>query len=208
MGARLQTTHPLGAYLEASETLDFDGAPINEFVGAHLSPIPGTLERARRAYEFVRDEVSHSFDIQSSRVTKNATAVLEYREGICYAKSHLLAALLRAVGIPSGLTYQRLKLGDTPGGDATFSVHALNTIYIEDLTTWIRVDARGNKPGINAQFSTGEERLAFSVAKDGEVDYFINLPQPHPAILECLDRATDAIEMCLHHLPADLSRSG
>jgi transglutaminase-like putative cysteine protease len=205
MGARLQTTHALGSYLEASETLDFDAAPLRSFVGRYLSPVSGNLERARRAYEFVRDDVSHSFDIQSSRVTKNATAVLEYREGICYAKSHLLAALLRAVGIPSGITYQRLRLDDTLLGETpAFSVHALNTIYIEDLARWIRVDARGNKPGVNAQFSIGEERLAFSVAKEGEVDYRINLPQPHPRILECLDRATDAIDMCLHHLPADL----
>jgi transglutaminase-like putative cysteine protease len=206
MGGCLRTVAVLGAYLEPSEVLDFEAAPIRDFVNANLLPVSGTLERARRAFEFVRDEVSHSWDIQSRRVTKNATTVLEYREGICYAKSHLLASLLRAVRIPSGMTYQRLRLDHTPHGEApAFCVHALNTVYIDDLARWIRVDARGNKPGINAQFSTGDERLAFSVAREGEIDYLMNLPQPHPMILECLDRATDAIEMSLHQLPANLS---
>ncbi|MBI2949982.1 MAG: hypothetical protein HYY23_20300 [Verrucomicrobia bacterium] len=33
---------------------------------------------------------------------------MEHRAGFCYAKSHLLAALLRARGIPAALCYQRL----------------------------------------------------------------------------------------------------
>ncbi|WP_338430147.1 transglutaminase domain-containing protein [Synechococcus elongatus] len=34
--------------------------------------------------------------------------MLEYRTGYCYAKSHLLVALLRACSIPAGFCYQRL----------------------------------------------------------------------------------------------------
>ena len=40
-------------------------------------------------------------------------------------------------------------------------VDALNTVYIDSLQKWIRLDARGNKPGVNAKFSLAEEKLAF-----------------------------------------------
>lgn len=41
--------------------------------------------------------------------------------------------------------------------------YRLNTIYIFELNKWIRLDARGNKEGINAQFSIEEEQLAFPI---------------------------------------------
>jgi len=43
---------------------------------------------------------------QRDVVTCSASEVLREGTGICFAKSHLLAALLRAVGIPAGLCYQ------------------------------------------------------------------------------------------------------
>ena len=42
-------------------------------------------------------------------------------------------------------------------------VHALNTVYVDDEAGWLRVDARGNKEGVDAQFSLDGERLAFAV---------------------------------------------
>ena len=48
------------------------------------------LEKAKVAFEFVRDEISHSWDIQSTRITRKASEVLMFKEGICYAKSNLL----------------------------------------------------------------------------------------------------------------------
>lgn len=46
--------------------------------------------------------IKHSWDVQDKRVTKTAAEVLEQGVGICWAKSNLLAALLRANGIPAG----------------------------------------------------------------------------------------------------------
>jgi transglutaminase-like putative cysteine protease len=69
--------------------------------------VPET-ERVRQAFEFVRDRIQHSWDLQSPRVTCRASEVLRSGEGLCYAKAHLLAALLRIQGIPTGLCYQRL----------------------------------------------------------------------------------------------------
>src|SRR5690606_19729690 len=61
------------------------------------------IEAARRAFELVRDEIAHSWDIRSHRVTRTASEALRHREGLCYSKSMLLTALLRALEIPAGL---------------------------------------------------------------------------------------------------------
>jgi hypothetical protein len=50
-------------------------------------------------------------------------------------------------------------------------LHGLNGIYLATVGKWIRVDARGNTGGINAQFSVKKEQLAF--AMDSEADEFI-----------------------------------
>jgi len=65
---------------------------------------------ARCCFEWVRDEIKHSADYGLKAVTCSAADVLRERSGYCYAKSHLLAALLRANGLPAGLCYQRLSL--------------------------------------------------------------------------------------------------
>ncbi len=159
---------------------------------------------AENVFRFVRDEVSHSWDIQGTRVTRTASEVLAYREGICYAKSHLAAALLRATGIPSGICYQRLTLLDDDS--AGHAVHALNTVWLASLGRWIRFDARGNKPGVQAEFSLSEERLAFPIRPEyDEIDYLVNYPAAHPRIDRALSAHKDALEMYRYHLPADLA---
>ena len=77
--------------------------------------------------------------------------------GICMAKSHLLAALCRSVKIPAGFVYRFKRELEGP----EFGLHGLNGIYLDSLGRWIRVDPRGNKPGVNAQFNLDDEQLAF-----------------------------------------------
>jgi transglutaminase-like putative cysteine protease len=61
-------------------------------------------------------------------VTCKASDVLIHGTGYCYAKSHLLVALLRANGIPAGLCYQRLTIeNDGP----SYCLRGLNAVYLE-----------------------------------------------------------------------------
>ncbi|MEO1299659.1 MAG: transglutaminase-like domain-containing protein, partial [Cyanobacteria bacterium J06636_16] len=62
---------------------------------------------AQACFEWVRDEIHHSVDYQLNPVTCRASEVLQHKTGYCYAKSHLLAALLRANHIPTGFCCQR-----------------------------------------------------------------------------------------------------
>lgn len=161
------------------------------------------IEKAKVAFEFVRDEISHSWDIQSTRVTCNASDVLHFKEGICYAKSHLLASLLRSQGIPTGFCYQRLMLFDTP--EKGYCIHALNAIFFKSLNKWIRIDARRNKKGIDVQFSIEEEKLAFPINKElDEKDYPVIYTKPHPKTVALLEKHANALEMYNHYLPESL----
>ncbi len=112
-----------------------------------------------RCFEFVRDSIKHSWDYQLNPVTCKASDVLLYGTGYCYAKSHLLAALLRANHIPAGLCYQRLTIeNDVP----PYCLHGLNAVYLKQHG-WYRMDARGNKAGVNAEFVPPIEKLAFPI---------------------------------------------
>lgn len=162
------------------------------------------ITKAEKAYLFVRDKISHSWDIQSSRITVTASQVLKYREGICWAKSNLLAALLRFEGTPTGFCYQHLTIGDTP--ESGYCIHALNAAFLLPLHKWVRLDARGNKPGVNAQFSTTEEHLAFPVRSEyGEIDYPQIYPEPLKCTMETLENSTDCLQMYLHDMPTEIS---
>ena len=160
-------------------------------------------EKVKVAFEFVRDEISHSWDIQSSRVTCNASEVMTYKEGICYAKSNLLAALLRSQRIPTGFCYQRLMLFDSP--EQGYCIHALNAVYLKSFHKWVRLDARGNKKGVYAQFSIEDEKLAFSIREElGEMDYPMIYIKPHPKTIEALKVNCHAKKVYELHLPESI----
>jgi hypothetical protein len=77
--------------------------------------------------------------------------------------------------------------------------------FLKSLNKWVRLDARGNKKGIDAQFSINEEKLAFSTHKEfNEKDYLVIYVKPHPKTIAVLKEHNDALEMYKHHLPESL----
>jgi transglutaminase-like putative cysteine protease len=73
-------------------------------------------------------------------------------------------------------------------------VHGLVAVYLEG--SWHRQDPRGNKPGVDAQFSLLAEQLAFSVRPHlGERDYPQVLVSPHPEVVRVLRAATDILAL-------------
>ena len=192
-------------FLEKTEYVDYDDPAIKSLAERLEAESSDEISLIRNTYYFVRDEIKHSWDVQDRRVTVSASDTLREGVGICWAKANLLAALLRANGIPVGFSYQRLTLGDTP--DTGYCIHAMNTIYVSGLGKWIRLDARGNKEGVNAEFSTDEEILAFYIKSEGEIDYHDNHSYPDYGLMKVVEESTDAIDMYLHHLPDQLTYS-
>ncbi|RXZ00715.1 transglutaminase-like domain-containing protein [Fictibacillus sp. S7] len=193
----------LGHYLVETKEVDFSDQAIAALADRLFHPSQSELEKLKTGFKYVRDEIAHSWDIQSRRVTCSASEVLTHKEGICYAKSNLLAALLRREGIPAGFCYQRLMLFDTP--EKGYCIHALNGVYLTSMKKWIRLDARGNKEGVTAEFSVDKEKLAFPVQMEqGEKDYLVIYTAPHPKTIAVLKDNDDALEMYLNRLPEDL----
>lgn len=169
--------------------IQFDTPLIQEKIKAIESQAPSLKERAKIAFEFARDEIQHSFDTRSKVITISAADAMEKKEGICFAKSHVLATLLRGMGIPAGFCYQRVLRKGTVGSG--YALHGLNAVYLKD-SGWFRVDPRGNKPGVDSQFSTDVEKLAYLIREElGEVDYPEVFTTPLPAVIQSMEDSAD-----------------
>ena len=190
-------------YLEKSKYVDYNNESVYKLAIDLKNKSSDKIDLIKNTYHYVRDNIKHSWDVQDKRVTVSASDCLKEGVGICWAKANLLAALLRANNIPSGFSYQRLTLGDTM--DSGYCIHALNTVYISELDKWIRLDARGNKIGVNAEFSLDKEILAFNIKNEGEIDYHDNHSYPDKGLMKVLEESKDALDMYLHHLPDYLS---
>ena len=176
-------TNNIDKYLEKDNVINYDDKSITQLAETLYREAGSDIEYIRKAYEFVRDNISHSADINADVLVCSASEVLGVGHGICFAKSHLLAALLRYKSIPTGFCYQKLILDDET---APFLIyHGLNGVYIKEYEKWIRLDARGNKEGVNAQFSLEKEQLAFPVRSEmGEKDGVVIYPTPDVKVLE------------------------
>jgi transglutaminase-like putative cysteine protease len=181
-------------YLEASEIIDRHHPAILE-VAQKIALKHDTLEAiAKSCFEWVRDEIYHSSDYQMNPITCRASDVLLHKTGYCFAKSHLLAALLRSNNIPAGFCYQRLSIDDT---GAPYSLHGFNAVYLPDIG-WYCIDARGNRKDVNAQFTPPQEQLAFKIKFPEEADFKTIFPEPLPVVVEALQNCSKWDEMLVN----------
>ena len=169
-------------YLEETDIIDYGEKEVYT-LAMHLAKGCETdTQIAKKCFEWVRDDINHSGDYKDNITTYKASDVLKYKTGWCYAKSHLLAALLRANGIPTGFTYQRLSCSEYKKD--IYCLHGLNSIYLKEFG-WYRVDVRGNKEGVNAQFNPPHELLAFELGEN-EFDLPEVLSEPLDEVLYAL----------------------
>ena len=189
-------------YLKEDDVIDYSNDIIAQLANSLFQKADSEIEYIKAAYEYVRDNISHSADINRDIITCTASQVLRAEHGICFAKSHLLAALLRCKSIPTGFCYQKLILDDETAPVLIY--HGLNGVYIKEYKKWIRLDARGNKEGVNAQFSIDKEQLAFPIRLEkGEEDGFTVYPNPDMKILEKLREHKTRTELW-NDLPTEL----
>jgi hypothetical protein len=174
-------------FLRPSEIIDFEDDAVLAVSSELAENSSGEVETAQRCFEFVRDDILHCVDHDMNPVTCRASEVLFSKTGFCYAKSHLLTALLRANGIPSGLCYQRMIFDESESG---YCLHGFVGVYLDDYG-WYRIDPRGNKPGIDAQFCPPVEKLAFPCEKPGEIIFPHIMTEPLPELVGFLNSYSD-----------------
>lgn len=167
-------SNDLGRYLEDTITIDWQTPSVSHLARRLLAQAVSPEAGIERIFRFVRDEITHSFDLdpasgaaEDSEVSRasraaegvdpkllvrgiscRASEVLALGHGLCHAKSHLLAALLRFAGHPTGFCYVRLVDDERPG---RFVLHGFNAFYWAPTGSWIPVDARGNRREIASE---------------------------------------------------------
>lgn len=181
-------------YLASTPVVDWENPDVlalaKKLAGDEKDPVAVT----RRCFDWVRDEIKHSGDCRLDDVSCSASETLHHKSGLCYAKSHLLAALLRANGIPTGFGYQRVKAD--PAGK-TFRLHGFNVVHLPNLG-WFRVDPRGDREGVHTTFAPPAESLAFTPTLPGEQTYPYNWPEPLPIVVNAIQQSTSGLHLAAH----------
>ena len=196
-------TEDINEYLKYDEVIDFDKPEIKALADTLFDEVSSETDYVRHAFEYVRDTYPHSADINADEIAVSASDVLKIGHGICHAKSHLLAALLRCKGVPAGLCYQKLILDDET--NPVYICHGLIGVYLNEFNKWIRLDPRGNRSDVDAQFSIDEEKLAFPVRVDkGEEDDLTVYPDPKAFVIKSMRESKTRTELWIN-LPAATS---
>jgi transglutaminase-like putative cysteine protease len=192
----------LGRYLEDTITIDWQTPVVMARTKSLIEGITEPEERVGRIFRFVRDEIAHSLDRETELRTCRASEVLRNATGLCYAKSHLLAGLLRGAGFPTGFCYARVRDEAKPDG---FVLHGFNAVYWSPTRSWSYLDARGNTDSIETECRL-EPPWSLAVSPDasrGESFLPFIYRRPGRRIIDLLERAP-SFEAVRRNLPDSL----
>ncbi len=164
---------------------------IKEKTAQLISNIESEVDKAKAIFEWVRDKIPHTKDVNREEVTCSSTEAFDHGTGICFAKSHVLASMMRSENIPCGFCYQIFNNPISTIPDS-MALHGLNAIFLNSTKRWHRIDPRGNRHGINAKFSIKKESLAFPEMKF--IDDCI-YSKPLEQVVEGLQTATSISEL-------------
>ncbi len=183
---------------------------------ADTSEAATAAARVERLFRFVRDEIIHSFDLDPETAERLATRRVEgfppafvrrgiacrasealaLGHGLCFAKSHLLAALLRFAGHPTGFCYVKLADDERPG---RFVLHGFVAVHWQPTGGWILLDPRGDRgcfddPGAIATECRFEAPFSLAYLPDperGESFLPFIYKRPGKRIVDFLERVPD-----------------
>jgi transglutaminase-like putative cysteine protease len=190
-----------GRYLEDTIVIDWQTQSVQDMARELTEPLDHEEDRARALFEWVRDEISNSLDIETDVVTCNASQVLREKTGLSYAKSHLLAALLRARAIPAGFCYQRLRAMPPARGHA---LHGFVAAYLHEPERWVLLDPRGDDDRVRTVFSIEPPSLAYLADPDAdERTYPTIFIKPAKRVVDMLDKV-DSLARIRDRLPGSL----
>ena len=130
-------------FLRPTSAIDCDNDSIREKARQLTKVREGAVDKAKSLFYFVRDEIRYNFYVLSDFLEDHrASATLARGQGICVQKAILLAALSRAVGIPTRLRFAVIrnplasdKIKGILGGDL-FVSHGYDELYIEGR--WVK----------------------------------------------------------------------
>ncbi len=133
----------MGVFLQATPTIDFDSAVVQEFVAANSVANSTELEQAVSLYYAVRDQVRYDpYTFSHDLSDYSATHTLQAGRGWCVTKAILYAACCRALGIPARLGYADIRNHLSTAnmrrlmGTDIFYWHGYTDVYLN--RTWVK----------------------------------------------------------------------
>ncbi|MDD6929254.1 MAG: transglutaminase domain-containing protein [Treponema sp.] len=182
-------------YLENTPIVDYSSSEVQAVCAQFEQFRDNQILLAEKAFYFVQNHFPHTSDCKRTELSISASDVIKNGHGLCFAKSHLYAAILRNFGIPCGFCYQILCAKEKNH----FYPHSLNAVYFKTLNKWIHLDARGNKPGQNAKFSIDKEFLAYTPNPlKKEVMLPMIYTNPFKGAIDCMKKCKDKPEFFKH----------
>jgi transglutaminase-like putative cysteine protease len=137
-------TEGLEIYLKPTEAIDSDHETVRRVAMELTSPFQDDPAKARVLFYFVRDQVHYSVYMISTKFEDFiASTVLARGKGYCVQKAVLLAALARAVGIPSRLVFAMIRNHKVPQeliaqtGINVFPSHGYTQFFLREK--WVSV---------------------------------------------------------------------
>ncbi len=132
-------------YLKCTDTIDCDNETVKAKAQEIVRGLETDREKAKALYYFVRDEFKHNPFIPYHILERyKASATLKEGDGWCQHKAILLAALARAVGIPSRIGFVDIRepqmsesFRQSIGGIDVLPFHGYAELYVNDR--WIHV---------------------------------------------------------------------
>ncbi len=182
----------LAAFLRDGDVLQLSASELSVVLETLGTARSSPREALQKTFEWVRDEIGHSVDRRATRLTCSARDVLRAGHGLCFAKCHLLVALLRAQGIAAGFGYQRLRVREAPSG---FGLHGFVWVHVAEQDRFAALDPRGNNGRVHTVFDLDTPSLAFvpDPAK-GEATSSEVWPEPSPAVVRLLQSGRTVAE--------------
>ncbi len=150
-------------YLACNEVINCTHPDIRTCARTLTRNAPSEADQIHALFTFVRDRIVHTCDDGKHELVWKASDVLMTGHGLCFAKAHLFVALCRAVGIPAGLCYQRVR-----DDEYRYVLHGFSAVYLEQLNRWIRLDSRGGFEENSAHISDGEDIMIYGPDQDSE----------------------------------------
>ena len=188
-------------YLEDTIVVDWQTPSVLECAREFGRGAEHEQKRVEAAFLFVRDEIRQSLDGGTDELPCSASQVLKAQTGLSYAKSHLLAALLRAGGVPSGFGYERIVDSETSAG---YALHGFVVCWFSSLERWVALDPRGNTATLHTDFRLeGPPSLAHEPdPENGEAVSSVFFARPLKRVVDLLDRG-ESLGRVRRHLPAN-----
>ena len=199
----VQGPEAIDRYLEDTAVVDWQTPAVYAKARALSAQGAGAEERIRAAFEFVRDATGDALaeGHASEAVAFTASEVLREGAGLSYARCHLLAALLRAQGIPAGFGYQRLA---DPGCRSGFALHGFAAALLAEEERWLPLDPAGTGEDGAPAFALAPPHFArIPDPEAGEHHFKALYARPPRPVADTLDKA-ESLPRLRPYLPADL----